>query len=299
MKTILVGTDFSPLSDVAVETGLAMARRTGAKRVHLVHVLSPSDVHAEDPYAVAYSEPDIAIVKQRRLEIAEAKLGAVEAKDLEITREVREGTPAKELCASAHDVGADLVVVSSHGYGAVRRVLLGSVASALIRTSDLPVLVVGADRRHLDFEMVVAGADLSPISGEVIGLAYRFTRPGGRLQIVSACEVPLVVAGEELLPHLPTTEERAAVVEKRTARIRELLPPQEEGGPTVSIEALPKAPAALAILESAEIVRADLIVIGTSGHNAWHRMILGSTATRVLSEAACPVLVVPHHPAEE
>ena len=59
-------------------------------------------------------------------------------------------------------------------------------------------------------------------------------------------------------------------------------------------EAINKAPVANVILDTSEIFDADLIAIGTSGHNAWHRMFLGSTATKVLSEANVPVLVVPH-----
>jgi nucleotide-binding universal stress UspA family protein len=47
------------------------------------------------------------------------------------------------------------------------------------------------------------------------------------------------------------------------------------------------------ILRMAAEVRADVIALGTSGHNAIERAILGSTATRVLSEAHCPVMVVP------
>ncbi|CAN0564139.1 unnamed protein product [Laminaria digitata] len=62
----------------------------------------------------------------------------------------------------------------------------------------------------------------------------------------------------------------------------------------IDVQVMSKAPAAQVLLETAQILAPDLIVLGTSGHNAWHRMILGSTATRVISEAECPVLVVPH-----
>lgn len=294
MKTILVGTDFSPLASVAVETAFALARRTGAKRVHVVHVMDQTVTHA--PYPFAYAQQDIERVEARRQKLAQERLDEIESSGLEVTREIRHGVPSRDLAAAAREVDAGLIVVSSHGYGAIRRVLLGSVASALIRTADAPVLVVGADRRHLEFETVVAGVDLSPVSKQVLDLAARFTSPKGRLHVVSSYEVPMVVSGDEVLPHLPTEAETKEIVETRTKQIRALMPEMKDG-PTVAIEPLPKAPAAMAILESAEILRADLVVIGTSGHNAWHRMILGSTATRVLSDAACPVLVVPSHPA--
>jgi hypothetical protein len=48
-----------------------------------------------------------------------------------------------------------------------------------------------------------------------------------------------------------------------------------------------------AIIDAAKATSPDLVVIGVSGHNAWERMMLGSTATRILSEVPRPVLVVP------
>ena len=68
---------------------------------------------------------------------------------------------------------------------------------------------------------------------------------------------------------------------------------------TFQVDAMSKSPASLAIPEVAALVQPDLIVIGSSGHNAWHRMILGSTAGRVVAEATTPVLVVPHEGARD
>jgi len=55
------------------------------------------------------------------------------------------GDPARAICDFARDVGADLIVVGSHGRGPVRRALLGSVSDAVVRHAPCPVLVVRSD----------------------------------------------------------------------------------------------------------------------------------------------------------
>ena len=59
-----------------------------------------------------------------------------------VTMAVRQGNPGLEICDYAIDIGADLIVISSHGYHGVRRMLMGSVAERVLRHADCPVLVL-------------------------------------------------------------------------------------------------------------------------------------------------------------
>jgi nucleotide-binding universal stress UspA family protein len=291
-KTIVVGTDFSSLGRLAVDAALALGKRLGDQaksgvRVHLVHVVDRSFA----PYPYAYSAVDLERVDLERVDMARKRLDEVPVVDgVNVTREVRVGIPSRDLAAAAKEVGADLLVIASHGYGAVRRAILGSVAASLIRTSDVPVLVIGENRKGLAFRTVVAGVDLSPVTRGVLDAALAYADPAGDIEVVSAFETPLVVA-DDILPRFVSKAELAKARETRINQITALIP--EDRRPSVRVDALAKAPAALALLEAAEILGADLIVVGTSGHNVWHRMFIGSTATRVLAEAPCPVLVVP------
>lgn len=169
---------------------------------------------------------------------------------------------------------------------------MGSVAASLIRMSSVPVLIVGEERHDLDFDVVLAGIDLSPISRDVLELARTYVAPGGKVHAVSFVDQPIVMV-DDLLPYYQTPADRERLIADRIKAVRELM---ADGGPAVQIDAIAKAPPGLAILESAELLGADLVVVGTSGHNAWHRAFLGSSATRVLAEAKCPVLVVPAKP---
>ncbi len=292
IETIVAATDFSPLSDVAIQTALDMGARVGAKRVHIIHILDMSVLHA--PYPFAYTATDMAQIEESRRKVALEKLGEIQSEHLQITREVKRGIPSRDLASVASTIGADLIVIASHGYGVLRRTLLGSVANALIRVAHCPVLVVGERRHSTHFANVLAAIDLSPVSKGVLSGAIRMTIPGGRVQALSLYETPLVSVDEDVLPRYFSAEEIESLRAEREKAIEQIIREVDTGTVTVSAEAMSKAPAANVILDTAEILGADLIAIGTSGHNAWHRMIIGSTATRVIAEAKVPVLVVPH-----
>jgi nucleotide-binding universal stress UspA family protein len=59
-----------------------------------------------------------------------------------VTGLLRSGPTAPEICNVATEVGADLVIMGTHGRGALGRALLGSTANAVVRSSPVPVLTV-------------------------------------------------------------------------------------------------------------------------------------------------------------
>lgn len=283
-KTIAAGTDFSELGDLAVNAAMALARRVGAGRVHLVHVIQPASLYVPVPYA--FSAQDMNGLDLKMQKEALARLERITADDLEVTRDVRFGIPARDLAEAAEEAEADLMVVGSHGYGPMKRALLGSVTASLVRMSPCPVLVMSPDKKHgVEFDLVVAGVDLSPASKAVVDAAVTYAKKDGRVEVVCAFD--------ELRPL--NKEKRSAAKEEGARALAKLLP-KLEGGPTVAGDVLDKAPPWNVLLDTVGILGADLLVVGTSGHNAFERAFLGSTATRVLAEARCPVLVVPSNP---
>src|SRR5688500_9945960 len=94
-EIIVVGTDFSPLADVAVQTATEIGARVGARRVHVVHVLDMAVMNA--PYPFAYTSTDMERIEGRRRAIALEKLEQIRSPQLELTREVRPGIPSRDL----------------------------------------------------------------------------------------------------------------------------------------------------------------------------------------------------------
>ena len=71
---------------------------------------------------------------------------SVRGKGLEVSARVTQGDPAEEILSDTAGLGADLVVVGSHGHSALYDVVVGGVAEALLRRSICPVLIVPAHR---------------------------------------------------------------------------------------------------------------------------------------------------------
>lgn len=132
---IVVPVDFSQESQNALTTAVDM---TGdASKVRVVHVLPP--LEAISP-AVAWGDLD----DQTRID-AVKKYAAQFLKDhgaASASIEVRVGSPGDEITTFAEEINADLVIVSSHGYHGIKRILLGSVAESVIRHAHCAVLVL-------------------------------------------------------------------------------------------------------------------------------------------------------------
>lgn len=295
-QTIVVGIDFSKASTASLRLAARLSDRFQSRRLHLVHVVSVPTA-AVLPALQPSSE-----AARRAVGQAEDKLAAleVEASSSRITREVRAGNPAQQLARVADEISADLVVVAGRGQGVLAEMFIGSVASSLIRVAHCPVLVhAGADREEISG--VLAAVDLSPISRSVLenafGVAGRFQ---ANVRVLSLFEHPFFESQPQtLLPKTLGQAEIEALGEEHRRAVVDLIAKVPTNGANVEVEVMSKAPAANVILDVAKLIDADLIVLGTSGQGAWHRMILGSTANFVLGRSPCPVLVVPHEVRQE
>ncbi len=296
-RTIVVGTDFSPLSARGLSAALRLSRSQHTQRLHIVHVLPAGGVLP--PFIAETLAQEAA---ERAMQVAQARLERL-ATDapVEVTREVRLGSPARELARVADEQCADLLVVASHG--GLAELVLGSVASSLIRVARCPVLVVSDRGPEPDpLSRVLAAVDLSPVSRNVLHNAVvAATTSDGIVKVLSLFEPPILRPNPDggWLPKYIGPEELEEVAAHRHAEISALIRRSVPRN-MVPIEVEVRGhPAPDGILDEANHWSADIIVVGTSGNNAWHRMILGSTTHHVLLKAACPVLVVPQEARED
>lgn len=143
MTTVLHATDFSAAGRPAFRTALAWARRRGA-RLHLVHVVTPPVMLLEDSFLSARSwrrlEAEGLRAARRRLAVLQTRArGAGVAASATV---VRNAVPFDAIARMAKRVGADLVVVGTHGRTGLARVALGSVAERVVALAPCPVLTV-------------------------------------------------------------------------------------------------------------------------------------------------------------
>jgi universal stress protein A len=166
IKRILVPLDFSANSARALDYAHGMATEFGAA-IHLVHVCEvPTLMTASlDAYAIAYTD-----WSQRLGEEAEVQLVREKARltDVKVTTEVLFGNPAMSIIDAADANRADLIVMGTHGHGAVMHMVMGNVAERVVRGAPCPVLTVREPRvkeREKGFakKLAVAGTVLASV----------------------------------------------------------------------------------------------------------------------------------------
>jgi len=134
-STVIVPIDFSGQSAAAIQAGLAVA--DDPSRLHLIHVLLPLD-----SIAPLTELGDLSDDARQDHTVAQLATIADENNAATAQRAVLFGSPGLEITDYAQRHKADLIVIPSHGYHGVKRLILGSVAERVIRHADCNVLVL-------------------------------------------------------------------------------------------------------------------------------------------------------------
>jgi len=145
MNTLLVPVDFSDEKGLLLAAAEVEARRRGAALL-LLHVVEPAAEVAgfeTDPAMMRLQlgqdlETDERIERARLQELAEG----LKTRGVEVRGEVKFGLPADEILGLAKHAGAELIVMGSHGHGALYHLFTGSVVTGVLKRTEVPVLVV-------------------------------------------------------------------------------------------------------------------------------------------------------------
>ena len=153
LKNILVATDFSEPSDAALTYGRALAEKFDAT-LTVLNVVDNTVAMGVGMEGYVGNFPEL----QRELqESAERQLRALVGADESVRMRpitLTSNTPAASIVEHAKTASTDLIVMGTHGRGAVAHLLMGSVAEKVVRTAPCPVLTV----RHPEHEFVVPDA---------------------------------------------------------------------------------------------------------------------------------------------
>ena len=137
-KRILVATDFSDGSNEAFEEAIEIARPTGAE-IEVLHVIEPFEELSFDVTRFDADPGALYAMVDRLLSERAARVGAA---GLRGTTKIVEGNAVVEIIKRGRDIGADLVVVGTHGQTGIAHAMLGSVAEKVVRRATCPVLTV-------------------------------------------------------------------------------------------------------------------------------------------------------------
>ncbi len=297
-STVLVPVDGSNFAEHALPYALTIARQAGAS-LHLALVHVPAE--AVGPTYPLSEEIQAHYEEQRTFE-SEYLEGLVERlapSGVTPLPALLSGRVTQALEDYVDEQSIDLVVMTTHGRGGLQRAWLGSTADSLIRHCMIPILLVrpsedtreiGPDRVPKLMRVVIAldGSETSEVALKD-ALALRVT-DGARLHLVHVLQ-PAVASASPYLPHtIQLTHDEMSAREAHMKRYLDRIADGIEGHDCeihVEVDYHP----APAVLDLAERVDADLIVLGTHGRGGLRRLILGSVADKVIRGTDRPVLV--------
>jgi nucleotide-binding universal stress UspA family protein len=287
IRRILCPVDFSDDSAAALERAAVLARRYDAT-LTVLHIVPPAGVDQDlPPGAAAWGRSAAVMVEP----------GVTASVGLEVQRFVQPRVgpevPTTTLIAEARDtagqiarkadqLGADLIVMGTHGRGGFEPLLLGSTADEVLRRTHCPVLTSPPGPAHAasptPFTSILCAVDGPPASSRAFDQAVQLAADfAADLSILQVALPPPDTGGDSSDRDASSPRSGGASDESGT-RVERL----------VSL-----GHAADAILRRAKERRCDLIVIGSRNRGASDGFRVGRTTHHVVRAACCPVWTVP------
>lgn len=295
IRRILVPLDGSAFGEHALQRAIALARRHGA-------TLDLAHVHEVAPLAYLEGVPMIdAGVEiegiQTDRSYLDRTLARVSALGLPATATLLDGPTVSALDQRIQELGADLVVMATHGRGRLERAWLGSVADGLARHTSRPVLMIrprdGSDaldapRPELAAPAIPMRRVLLPVDDvaharALLDSALAVADPGAAVVLLHVVGGGDGNAGDDVGRRRMLDAVRRSldgVVE--TVRTR---------GHDARLEVIAARDVAGCILDVARNERADLVALTTHGQHALSRLVFGSVTDKVLRGASTPILI--------
>jgi len=299
LRTILVPLDGSRFAERALPLATWLASKARA-RLHLLLAHQPAVAIAGlGDYLAPPPEFDDALRDREQTYLFEARerLGVVGDGPVDVS--FAEAPAGPEIVETSVKLGADLIVMATHGRGAIGRLWLGSVADYVVRHSAAPVMLVRGEQNDgppgaPSIRGILVPLDLSAESRSVL-------EPVISLAQVAQAHVTLLHVVEEFFQTFqpgvlyPTAEDPVIAEIRRTDaqrvldRIADRL---RERGLAVSVRVVADLSAASGILRALEEDRFGLVAMTTQGASGIRRFVLGSVADKVVRGAEKPVLVL-------
>ena len=281
-STILFASEI-PANEKAFAFALAQAVEFGADLI-LFHAYDTLVVAASENSGIRYYDP----AASARAEIQHLEPLALQARQAGLRCEivVRQGLPAEQILAFLRERKIDRVVMGTHAPGPIGKLLVGSVAEAVLRTAAVPVCIVGpnvVDGRYRRFatRTIICAVSLQKTSHMVVGFAAELAaRHNARL----------------VLEHVIRPQERQEVLADRSVHEIEtdlltLIPSELHDKIAVQAIIVPGDPTE-ELLYQGKARQADLIVLGAQGASAFAAITRQGVVYKLLAHSHCPVITL-------
>jgi nucleotide-binding universal stress UspA family protein len=281
-STILFATEI-PANERAFNFALAEAREFGADLI-LFHAYDTLVVAASETSGIRYYDYAAAA----RADIKHLEPLAQRARDAGIKCEVvvRPGLPADQILSYLRERPVERIVMGTHSPGPIGKLLVGSVAEAVLRSARVPVFTVGPDVVDGAYRNFATRTILCAVS--LIESSYVVAN--------FAAEVALLHDARLILQHVIRPQERAQVLAGRTIEEIEadllcLIPAELREQISIQTIVVPGDPTEELLYQS-RAQQTDLIILGAHGASAFAAIARHGIVYKVLAHSHCPVITL-------
>jgi nucleotide-binding universal stress UspA family protein len=281
-STILFASEI-PANEKAFAFALAQASEFGADLI-LFHAYDTVVVAASVTSGIRYY--DYAAAPRPEIKTLEPLARQAEQAGIRCEIVVRPGLPADQILAFLRERSIDRVVMGTHSPGPIGKLLVGSVAEAVLRTSSVPVHIVGPDAVDGHYRRFATRTILCAVS----------LQEASHIVAAFAAELAFQHNARLILQHVIRPQDRAEVLAGRSidqleADLYALVPPDLRDKITVQTIAVPGDPTE-ELLYQGRAQLADLVVLGAQGASAFAAITRHGIVYKVLAHAHCPVITL-------
>ena len=285
-KRILCPVDFSPASLRAFDLAVQVAAMHGG-RVHVLHVI-PRIVASLMDIPITTSRWAAAQEEKARHELPKLTERA-HKHGISATTEIRIGDIDIQILKAAKETKGDLLAMGTHGRRGFERWALGSVAERMLRHSPIPVLLTASTGKNAAYgkiRKILLPTDFSQGGTDAIGYGVDIAvHAGASILLLHVIQDHSAVVDWKSFPDQTAALHRRLerLIPVRSKLLRDIDARVESGEPY------------RVILKAIRDSNPSLVVLGTHGHGFVHRVLIGSTAERVIrgGAAMCPMLLIP------
>ena len=297
IRSVMVPLDGSPFAEQALPWAIAIARKARARvRLAMVHQL-PSPPPLDEATGRLYTKVELALRKSQR-EYLHRTASRIKAEEpIQTATAMLQGVPAPALGRYAGEVGVDLVIMTTHGRSGMQRAWLGSVADQLVRSLEIPMLLI----RPKEGGAPTAGVEqiLVPLDGSrraeavlpaALAMASIF---GARLALLQAV-YPVMIMTDPPTSFPTGFDEQLTAIQRREAQdyLDGLVEQLTGAGAQASGAAVLGGGAFDTIQAAAHERGTGMVALATHGRGGLRRMVLGSVADKLVRAGELPVLVI-------
>lgn len=279
MKRLLMATDISARSDRAIARAINIAHEQDAN-LTILHVIDAD-------LSTSAIESHRRITKEMINEQVET---LTEKKRTHVSVQVVLGRPYMEILEMSDRMNAEMIILGMHHEDELKDMFRGTTVERIIRVGHVPVLVV-KNRDNGPYKKVLVGVDFSVFSRRAIEFAVSFV-PSASFHLIHAYHIPFkgflssesfkqeIKKREELQLQSMVDDEMATFLSSLSAENPKLNTVMQEGSVRNVIN------------EQTQLLKPDLLVIGTHGRTGVAHTFLGSVADDILNQPPCDVLAV-------